>query len=105
MRLLLRIWAFLGPKEKKKESKKKDGAQARQNSHGSAINSASKKIQNIKGRSPSKRISLKSGPPKPRSSRRLASAPRSEVFPSAKGKASGSGVSSVGPPNPSDTNI
>lgn len=101
----LKDLGLIRPKAKKKEAKKKE-AQVRHSPLSSAIliNSASKKIHNIKGRSPSKRISLRSGPPRSRSSRRIASVPKSEVFPSSKTKASGSGVSSVGPSNPPDTN-
>ena len=68
----------VSPKPKKKDSKNKKFAAhvgRGQGNSGLLVNLASKKIHNIKRRSPSKRVSSKSGSLKPSSSRRPSSVP------------------------------
>lgn len=72
-------------------------------SNGLLVNCASRKIQNVKGRSPSKRLASKAGNSRPGSSRRAASVPRNGVFPSSKSKSSGVSVVVVGSPIPPAT--
>ncbi|CAL9224787.1 unnamed protein product [Arabidopsis halleri] len=102
---LVDVGSSITKEKKKKEPKKKEVGQTRRGPITSAvpINSASKKIQNIKGRSPSKRISLKAGSSRPRSSRRASSVPKHGVLPSSKIKSSVSSADPVGPSNPPDS--
>jgi len=96
-----------GVKKKRAETHSRKGNTTSgkvQSSLGLLVNLASKKIQNVKGRSPSKRLLLKGGASKSRAAKRPSSAPRSSIFPSSKVKSPGSIGGSVGSMEPPDTN-
>jgi len=88
---------------RRKDSKKKVVAHSRkaQLISGICLNLASKKIHHIKGLSPGKRLSNKSGPSRPRSSRRTTTGKRNGVPSTSKAKSPGFSVVSEGIP-PSD---
>lgn len=91
---------------KKKEAQRKESHPRRnQKSPLLSLNAATKKIQNVKGRSPVKRSSSRSGQPKLRASKKSSSSvPRKVVYPSAVNKSEVSIVSSVGPSSHPDAN-
>lgn len=106
--LLLGLKEFTAKPEKKEPKKKeahKREAHARrgQKSPSLLINSASRKIQTVKGRSPAKRLASKTGPTKQRGSRgtkKSVDVPPSEVFPSSSSMAINSNDILAGLPPP-----
>lgn len=95
-----------GPLGKKEPTKRKSEARQRRalDNPGLLVNMASRKIQNLKGRSPSKRLANKAGSSKLGSSRRAASVPWGRVLPSSKTKTSSAPGVLVGSPIPPATN-